>query len=97
MDAYLADDIPQLVTRAVQAQIQLHGLIKSGDLLRSVQTSVQHDVLGLQIVCSMEDYGVILNERIPFIDRAFEGMEEELMDRIADALELLIEQELNKN
>lgn len=56
----------------IRYKLETAGMVKSGRLLRSIQTEVSMESGDVRFRTSMEEYGLILNDRVPFLDESIE-------------------------
>lgn len=67
---------------SIRKNLKSAGLVKSGRLLNSIKTDVNKDGDDIVLRTKMEDYGLILNERSPFLDESFKEFDADMERRL---------------
>ena len=81
----------------LRKKLKRAGLVKSGRLLNSIATEVNTDNGDMVMRTQMEDYGVALNERSPFLDESISELEAELEQGLEKQISKDIQQLTDKN
>lgn len=77
-----AKDWAEELDNNIRRRLKRAGLVKSGRLLRSIKTDVSLDNGDVVLRTYMEEYGLILNERSPFLDESFQEFKDDMESRI---------------
>lgn len=81
----------------IRYKLEVAGMVKSGRLLRSIKTEVSQDGGDVVFRTSMEDYGVVLDKRFPFLSESVEEFEAHVDQYLEESVWNDIEQIVGKD